>query len=118
MSGSAASPSSAHAQSLAVNEPEGDETMTDEKMQRLEELARAVLDGTENKGELYDNLGAQDVIDLVERARAAEHKGAEEMREAAAMVSQTAEAKTPGMRVGLHIVAGRIRSLPLPRSKG
>lgn len=44
-------------------------------------------------------------------ARAALATARDAALEEAAQVSEAAEAKTPGMRVGLHIVAGRIRAL-------
>ncbi|CAM3462694.1 hypothetical protein G4177_06270 [Corallococcus sp. ZKHCc1 1396] len=58
-------------------------------------------------GELARRVLAAAVLDAAKL-------GAEEMRERAAVVSERAEAKTPGMKVGLHVVAGRIRTLPLP----
>lgn len=92
--------------------------MTDEKMRQLEALAHAVLDGRENVGELYDHLSASDVLALIERARNAERKGAEEMRERAATVhdGQCASQGFSGLSTAPwhRRYAAEIRGLPLP----
>lgn len=51
--------------------------------------------------------------DMSADLRDAERRGVEEEREACAQEVESAEAKTPWMRVGLAIVARRIRQRPL-----
>lgn len=49
--------------------------------------------------------------EALKRSRAARAEGFAAAREQAARIATSAEAKTPGMLIGLHIVAGRIRAM-------
>ncbi len=72
--------------------------MTDEKLAMLEQLAQAVREGRENLGELYDHLGAEDVLALIARVRKMEaRKPLPAMNDGeVAALEQLAHAATPG----------------------